>query len=41
MVLVSPAIEHVELKEPSMGEQWALVHFMSDVIGEAEAARGN
>jgi dienelactone hydrolase len=39
MVLVSPAIEHVELKEPGMAEQWALVHFMSDVIGEAEAAR--
>ncbi|MDB4933789.1 MAG: hypothetical protein JWP87_761 [Labilithrix sp.] len=39
MVLVSPAIEHVELKEPSVADQWALVHFMSDVIGEAEAAR--
>jgi len=39
MVLVSPAIEHVELKEPSIADQWALVHFMSDVIGEAEAAR--
>ena len=38
-VLVSPAIEHVELKEPSIADQWALVHFMSDVIGEAEAAR--
>lgn len=38
-VLVSPAIEHVELKEPSVADQWALVHFMSDVIGEAEAAR--
>ncbi len=39
MVLVSPAIEHVELKEPSVADQWALVHFMSDVIGEAESAR--
>lgn len=39
MVLVSPAIEHVELKEPSVVDQWALVHFMSDVIGEAESAR--
>jgi dienelactone hydrolase len=39
MVLVSPAIEHVELKEPSIADQWALVHFMSDVIGEAESAR--
>ena len=39
MVLVSPAIEHVELKEPSLGDQWSLVHFMGGVIGEAEAAR--
>jgi dienelactone hydrolase len=39
MVLVSPAIEHVELKEPSIGDQWSLIHFMGDVIGEAEAAR--
>ncbi len=39
MVLVSQAIEHVELKEPSVADQWALVHFMGDVIGEAEAAR--
>jgi dienelactone hydrolase len=38
-VLVSPAIEHVELKEPSLSDQWSLVHFMGDVIGEAEAAR--
>jgi dienelactone hydrolase len=38
-VLVSPAIEHVELKDPSIGDQWSLVHFMGDVIGEAEAAR--
>lgn len=39
MVLVSPAIEHVELKEPSLGDQWSLIHFMGDVIGEAESAR--
>ena len=39
MVLVSPAIEHVELKEPSLGDQWSLIHFMGGVIGEAEAAR--
>ena len=39
-VLVSPAIEHVELKDPSVADQWALIHFMGDVIGEAEAARG-
>lgn len=38
-VLVSPAIEHVELKDPSFRDQWALVHFMGEVIGEAEAAR--
>jgi dienelactone hydrolase len=38
-VLVSPAIEHVELKQPSIAEQWALVHFMGEVIGEAESAR--
>ncbi|CAN5911959.1 hypothetical protein BH11MYX4_BH11MYX4_11250 [soil metagenome] len=39
MVLVSPAIEHVELKEPSLGDQWSLIRFMGDVIGEAESAR--
>ena len=38
-VLVSPAIEHVELKEPSVTDQLALIHFLGDVIGEAEAAR--
>jgi hypothetical protein len=38
-VLVSPAIEHVELKEPSLADQWALIHFMGEVIGEAEASR--
>jgi acetyl esterase/lipase len=38
-VLVSAAIEHVELKAPTFAEQWSLVHFMSDVIGEAESAR--
>ena len=37
--LVSPAIEHVELKSPSFGDQAALVHFMGEVIGEAEATR--
>lgn len=36
-VLVSPAILHVELKEPSFADKWALVHFMGKVIGEAEA----
>jgi pimeloyl-ACP methyl ester carboxylesterase len=36
--LVSPAIEHVELKSPSTYEQWELVHFMGSVIAEAEAS---
>lgn len=38
-VLVSPAIQHVELKEPSLSDKWALVHFMSQIITEAESAR--
>ncbi|MBS2019731.1 MAG: hypothetical protein JST00_43110 [Deltaproteobacteria bacterium] len=38
-VLVSPAIQHVELKEPTLGDKWALVHFMSQIITEAEASR--
>jgi dienelactone hydrolase len=34
--LVSPAIQHVELHgEPSVGERWALVHFMAQVLEEA------
>jgi acetyl esterase/lipase len=38
--LVSRAIEHVELHgEPPMGEKWALVHFMSAVLAEADALR--
>lgn len=37
--LVSPAIEHVELKSPTASDKWALVHFMAQVIGEAEATR--
>lgn len=37
-VLVSPAIEHVELKDPSIGDQWDLVRFMGRVIAEAESA---
>ena len=36
--LVSPALVHVELEgEPSRADQWALVHFMGQVLGEAEA----
>jgi dienelactone hydrolase len=38
-VLVSPAIEHVELKDPKISDQWSLVHFMGEIIAEAEAAR--
>lgn len=38
-VLVSPAIQHVELKEPTLGDKWALVHFMSQIITEAESAK--
>jgi dienelactone hydrolase len=33
-VLVSPAIEHVELKSPTAADKWALVHFMGQVLGE-------
>jgi pimeloyl-ACP methyl ester carboxylesterase len=34
--LVSPAIQHVELQgEPSLGDELALVHFLSDVLEEA------
>lgn len=36
--LVSPAIEHVELKSPSAWDQWALVHFMGEILGEAESS---
>lgn len=38
-VLVSPALVHVELKEPSARDKWELVHFMGQVIGEAEDGR--
>ena len=37
-VLVSPAIQHVELKEPTLTDKWALFHFMSGIITEAELA---
>jgi acetyl esterase/lipase len=39
-VLVSPAIEHVELKEPSLRDELGLVHFMSEVM-DAEDSEGN
>lgn len=34
--LVSPAIEHVELKSPSAKDQVELVHFMAQVLADAE-----
>ena len=35
--LVSPAVSHVELHgEPSAKDKWALVHFMAQVISEAD-----
>ncbi len=38
-VLVSPALVHVELEgEPSMMDKWALVHFMANVLSQAEAS---
>jgi pimeloyl-ACP methyl ester carboxylesterase len=38
-VLVSPAIQHVELEgEPTAMDKWALVHFMADVLAEADRA---
>ncbi len=36
--LVSPAIEHVELKSPSAADKWALVHFMGEVLSDADTA---
>jgi dienelactone hydrolase len=39
-VLVSRAIEHVELESgATIGDQWALVHFMSQVLEAADEAR--
>jgi pimeloyl-ACP methyl ester carboxylesterase len=37
--LVSPALEHVELRSKAAADKWALVHFMGQVIGEAESSR--
>jgi dienelactone hydrolase len=38
-VLVSPALVHVELEgEPPLRERWALVHFMAQVLDEADRA---
>lgn len=38
-VLVSPAIVHVELHEPTLWDKWQLVHFMGQVIGAADDMR--
>ena len=37
--LVTPAIQHVELHEPSLAERAALVHFMGEVLADASDAR--
>lgn len=37
-VLVTPALVHVELEEPTILDKWALVHFMGQVIADAEAS---
>ncbi|MBX3231236.1 MAG: alpha/beta hydrolase [Labilithrix sp.] len=37
--LITPALEHVDLKNPSAADQWALVHFMGQVIAEADAQK--
>ncbi|HEY2515052.1 MAG TPA: hypothetical protein VGI39_29505 [Polyangiaceae bacterium] len=35
-VLISPALVHVELEgKPSWRDQWAIVHFMAEVVGRA------
>jgi dienelactone hydrolase len=39
-LLVTRALEHVDLKAPSAFDQWQLVHFMSGVIDEAEDEDG-
>jgi pimeloyl-ACP methyl ester carboxylesterase len=37
--LISPAIVHVELDKPTLGDQWDLVHFMGGIVDDAEATR--
>lgn len=37
-VLVTPAIQHVELKGPTAKDKWDLVHFMGRVLAEADQA---
>jgi len=38
-VLVTPALQHVELKGPTTRDQWELVHFMGNVLGAVEDGR--
>ena len=35
--LITPALQHVDLKDPSAADKWALVHFMGQVLAEADA----
>jgi len=37
--LITPALEHVDLKNPSAADQWALVHFMGQIIAETDAQK--
>lgn len=38
-VLLSPAIVHVEVdKKPTLGEQWALAHFMAQILSATDAS---
>lgn len=39
MALVSPAIQHVEIEKPSLADEWALVHFMGEVLADADRTR--
>ncbi len=34
-ILISPAIQHVEMKEPRLIDKWRLVHFMAQILAEA------
>ncbi len=39
-VLVSPAVVHVELEgEPTIADRWRLVHFMAEILAQADAGR--
>jgi dienelactone hydrolase len=36
-VVITSALEHVDLKDPSAKDKWELVHFMGQVIAEADS----